>query len=516
MSDSAPTVNTAIQQGGTFDPNNKTGVNTLATDSAVSSAPPYTPLVGSGYTVGSNGTASLTNVVTGQLQNQAVNPNYQLPANQTFTYKPITNQPQDTLQNYNLPSMNYKPAAQATASYTQLPTNPGTEVYNAAQGVAAHGTVNAPSLVQNQVGYVLSQGTNANGVPDWAQPAVTASNQRANALGLGASTIAEGASTGAILTAALPIAEQNAHTYALMNTQNVTNDQYTMLANTAAKNAAYSTNAKDINQNNQFFAGLTNSTQLSNSKYADNISKYNAGQTNVVNDFNSNLQSGRQEFNNANQLTVDQSNVKWQRSINTTNTASDNAANQANVKNTFNVSQGALNDLWQQARDEASWSLTSSENSQNRGLSLSNSALNRQTSYGLLSSQQSASMYTALGNFGVSLLGGTSGITSGIKSVGAALGIGGTSGTTTGASFSGGGDTMASQGGIITGDTMNGHAGQEGQGLVPVSDKFHVINKASGGFITNPGSANGVDLTTDTPHVSSNSDGSPKVNYGKY
>jgi hypothetical protein len=91
--------------------------------------------------------------------------------------------------------------------------------------------------------------------------------------------------------------------------------------------------------------------------------------------------------------------------------------------NALNISQTDMNNLWQQARDEASWSLTASENSQNRGLSLVNSALNRQTSLDILNSQMQAAMFSQLGGFGVNLLGGlfggsgASGIGSGISNL---------------------------------------------------------------------------------------------------
>ncbi len=488
----------------TLDPNNVQSTGTVGNEAIQSSASPYTPLV-SATTAGAQSDAT---DVTGELKTEAGDPNNSVFAknpNEQFTAKPIVSTAQDTLaNNAYLQPQNLNQAASASPTFAPNPDKTNATGYTPSQGVAVHGTVNDASLVQNQLKNVLAPGTNANGEPDWAQPTVAASNQRMNALGLGASTMAANDSTSAVLTAALPIAEQNAHTYALMNTQNVTNDQYTMLSNTSARNAAYQFNAKNVQQNDQFFSSLTNATQLANAASATAVSKYNAGQKNTVQDFNSNLQNTRDEFNASNQLVVDQSNVKWQRSINTANTAADNAANQANVKNAFNVQQGGLNDIWQQARDEASWNLTSSENSQNRGLSLVNSSLNRQTSYGILNSQLNSSMYTQLGNFGVSLLGGTSGISSGVKS----LFTSSNSGSLSSSEVS----SLTSAGGYSSGTGVSFGGGSDAKGgiITPESQQPYSYHQS------NTQDNTGIDLTHDTPHLTNDVSGNPKINFNKY
>ncbi len=52
---------------------------------------------------------------------------------------------------------------------------------------------------------------------------------------------------------------------------------------------------------------------------------------------------------------INQSNAAWRRQINTVNTAAQNEANRTNALNTFNMNQQALNNIWQQYRDESSW-----------------------------------------------------------------------------------------------------------------------------------------------------------------
>ena len=76
--------------------------------------------------------------------------------------------------------------------------------------------------------------------------------------------------------------------------------------------------------------------------------------------FNANLENQREQFNTKNSILIDQSNVVWRRQINTQNTALQNAANQMNVMNRFNMSQTALNNMWQQFRDNEFWARTTS------------------------------------------------------------------------------------------------------------------------------------------------------------
>lgn len=452
--------------------------------------------------------------------------------------------------------------------------NSNSSQMQATMGQAAQGQVDPNSMMQNQFDQVMNSHKDAQGVPDWAQTAVTAANQRMNSMGLGASTMAGNATAQAILNTALPMAAANSQVVAQLNSQNLSNSQQSMLSNQAYANAASQFNAQSDQQNKQFFASLTSNiaqnnasrdatiaqfnagqsqqnsqfnSQLSaglasqnaqmsnamnqfnagqqqqNSQYNNTLSaniatndinaqntmnqfnagqqqqsnqfntnlsaniatndinaqntmnQFNAGQVQQNNQFNStlganiatndintanqmgqfnatqqnaasqffgnlqqqtsltnaqlitqtsqfntnqdnaaaqfinNLDSQQGEFNLQNQQLVNQSNVQWQRAINTANTAGDNATNQANVMNAFNIQQTDLNNLWQQARDEASWSLTSSENAQNRDLTLVNSALNRQTSLDILNSQMNASMFSALGSFGVNVLGGALG-----------------------------------------------------------------------------------------------------------
>lgn len=361
-----------------------------------------------------------------------------------FQYTPIQNDPSQEL-NYqaigvnNQLAMGYQTATAGQAAVNQAP---GAATYQATQGQAAQGTVDPNSLMENQYAS-LTKGVVDGSVPDWARTAVTAARQQLTSLGLGASTMAGGATAAAILNAAFPMAQQNSNIIAQINSQNLANRQQTLLSNTAMDNAAKQFNAQSVNQVNQFNASLLAQINAQNADRLTAVSQFNSGQYNSLSQFLTNLNSQRQEFNAQNQLLVDQSNVQWRRAINVANTAGINAANQANVQNLFNLSTSAQNQLWQTSQDEASWALTSSENSQNRLLSLVNSALNRQTSLQILASQLNANMFNQLGSFATNLLGGNLGssLGNGISSLfGGSGGAGSGGGDFSSALVSGGGD----------------------------------------------------------------------------
>jgi len=422
----ATTATQALDTGAQLNPSDPNSVNVAGNLSVASSAPPYQPIVGpqsGSFTIDPN-TGKPDPVYSHLLNTEgytAFNPQAALTDATTLKYNPILNSPDQELTYNAMAPRTDTTAAQATAAQAGTPNYTPNATYQATQGTAAHGTVDPQSLVQNQF-TDLTKGVTEGQVPDWARTAVTAADQRMNALGLGASTMAGGATAAAILNTALPMAEFNANLVATLNLQNLSNDQSTMLSNAAWDNAAKQFNAQSTTQNQQFFTSLTAQIADQNANRATTVSQFNAGETNKVAEFNANLDSQRQEFNTQNQLLVDQSNVQWRRTINTANTMGENAVNQANAMNALNISQTDMNNLWQQARDEASWSLTASENSQNRALSLVNSSLNRQTSLDILNSQMQAAMFSQLGGFGVNLLGGLFG-GSGANGIGSGLAI---------------------------------------------------------------------------------------------
>lgn len=285
---------------------------------------------------------------------------------------------------------------------------------NVAQGTAAQGQVNQrQDTVQGQLSNLYSQTTNGQ-VPTWAQGAVTAANAQMAARGMGASSIGAAAITAAVQASALPIASADAATYFSMNMANLSNQQQTALQNTqnrqqsllsdqAATNVASQINATNAQQSQQFMASLVNSIKTNNASMSQAASQYNATEGDQVAQYNSTLDYNRAQFNQQQQYAIDQSNVLWQRSINTQNTASTNAANQVNAQNSFNLSSTALNNLWQQYMDSASWAFTAS---QNQAAINANMALVSNNQSFIQNDQLQNSIMSSVGNIVNSFFGG--------------------------------------------------------------------------------------------------------------
>jgi hypothetical protein len=311
------------------------------------------------------------------------------------------------------------------------------------QGVAAHGTLSPDSYAQAAQGTVSAADTvqgqynslmdfQAGQTPDWAKGAVATANDQMAARGMGSSSIAAGATTAALMQAALPIATQDALTNAgmdmanlnnrqqanlqnaaasqAMDMANLSNEQQTALANTqarlatmlsdqAAVNAAAQFNATNQSQTDQFNASMQSQISQFNATQSNAMAQFNAGETNSMTKFNNELSNLREQFNTSNQLLVDQSNVAWRRQVNTTNTAVQNADNQTNAQNLLNISNTALNNIWQQMRDETDFAFTASQNQLSRANNLAMAAFQAQTNKDTLNQEQQNSLAQGLGSF---------------------------------------------------------------------------------------------------------------------
>lgn len=320
------------------------------------------------------------------------------------------------------------------------------------------GEVDQRSLVQNQYKTILAD-AGPDGIPLFAKDAVRAAMATMSARGLGASTMAGEAMTAAILQAALPIAQQdakvfetmkltefsakqqaaivkagylanmdmknldnrqqaaviNAQSFLAMDMKNLDNDQQaavintqariqTLLSDQAAANAAKQFNAASTNDVNKFFANLNADIGKFNATQTNAMAQFNASQETAVDQFNSTMKNQREQFNVTNKTTIDASNVAWRRNINTANTAAENATNQINATNMLNISNSALNNLWQESRDNASWAFQASENQRTRDHNIAMAAMNNQAMMAQMSEQQKQAWNEALGRFAANLL----------------------------------------------------------------------------------------------------------------
>lgn len=360
--------------------------------------------------------------ITQYMANQSVNPKVsasgqlipvlQATDDQTLdaTGQLLNSSDDNTIQSGGIPQVDPQTVNGATNNTdpTQM-IDPNTGQYQAsttgaAQGTAATQTVRDLDTVQGQLAQ-LYKSMEDGSTPPWAQAATKVVNDTLAARGLQVnSSIGSGAITAAVQASAINIAAADAATYFQANTNsfnaqqqmallNVQNYQQSLLSNQAAENAAKQFNAQNITQVQEFTANLVSSIadQNANRIQAASIANQNADQ--AAQTFNSQQEYQRQQFNAQNQFAIDQSNVLWRRQLNTANTAAVNAANQFNAQNAFNLSVTAMNNLWQQFRDEASWAFTSSENQKNRDYNLAIISNNQS----FVQNQTSNDWMTALG-----------------------------------------------------------------------------------------------------------------------
>ena len=355
------------------------------------------------------------------------------------------------------------PATQAAANYaaTTVGTAPTmtaaqgtvTAPMTAQQGqIASDATVQGQLAgLQQQVTQAISQGTD---LPAWALGAQKLVEANMAKRGMGASSMYAEALAQGVMQSAVPIAAQDASTYkemifqnlnnrqqaAITNAQsylqmdmaNLTNNQQSNLQNLqvrqaqlftdqAAQNAAAQFNATSTNQVDQFYKNLSTNVSQTNAQRSDAMNQFSNSEANKVaaqnaqnatavaqanaqteasiNQFNSQLADQREQFNVQNQQVIDQANANWRRQINTANTAAANAANQTNAQNLLNISNFALSSLWQQWRDEATWTNDAAQNAMNRAHNMAVAALERQTTFDIADQQSRDNLFKLLGRF---------------------------------------------------------------------------------------------------------------------
>ena len=355
------------------------------------------------------------------------------------------------------------PAPQTAANYlaTTVGTAPTmaaaqgqvTAPMTAQQGAIVSDATVAGQLegLQQQVQTAVASGQN---LPAWALGAQKLVEANMAKRGMGASSMYAEALAQGVMQSAIPIAAQDAATYkemifqnlnnrqqsAVLNAQsylqmdmaNLTNNQQANLQNLqvrqaqlftdqAASNAALQFNATSTNQVDQFYKNLTSQVQTQNAQRFDAMNQFSNSEANRIaaqnaqnatavsqanaqteaniNQFNSQLSDQRERFNVQNKQVIDQSNANWRRQINTANTAAVNAANQTNAQNLLNISNFALSSLWQQWRDEATWTNDAAQNAMNRAHNMAVAALERQTTFDIADQQSRDNLFKLLGRF---------------------------------------------------------------------------------------------------------------------
>jgi len=302
-------------------------------------------------------------------------------------------------------------------------------VMDAAQGSLSEGALataateelDARATVKYQMAELFKSIEEGSELPPWASPAVRKVSAIMAQRGLGSSSMAASAITQAVYEAGIPIAIQDANKYGAIQLQNLNNRQQAALQNAtatasmdmanlnnrqaaavnnaktfltmdmqnltnaqqkatidyqtttsslftdaAADNAAKQFNAKTQNEVDQFFAELGSQVETTAINRNVALEQYNISQTQAVEQFNAQMIAQRETFNSNARRQIDASNAVWRRTINTENTALQNEENRTNLQTLLNLSQIAQNNLWQLYRDQAAWTMQTSENNLDR------------------------------------------------------------------------------------------------------------------------------------------------------
>jgi len=328
------------------------------------------------------------------------------------------------------------------------------QVSSGAVASAATQQLDDRATTKYQLEQLLSGIQEGGEMPAWAAPAVRKVAGVMQARGLGASSMAAAAMTQAVMESGVVIASQDANKYATIQLQNLNNQQQTALSNAAMyasmdkanlsarmqgavtnaqtllaietknldnqqqantlsynaltqamfkdaaeDNARKQFNAKNELQVEEFFAELGSQVETANANRTAAMRQYNAGEENAMNQFNTTMRDSRDKFNANMKYAIDQSNVQWRRQVNTANTAVQNETNRINVQNQLNVSQSALNNLWQKYRDNAAWNFQKSESAIQRNHEVGIMAMEFANTKELYSQQQKDALAAGIGNW---------------------------------------------------------------------------------------------------------------------
>ena len=321
-------------------------------------------------------------------------------------------------------------------------------------GTAATQQLDPRATTQYQMSQLLGSIQQGQPMPPWAAPAVRKIGGIMQARGLGGSSMAAAAMTQAVLESGITIAADDAKKYATIQLANLSNEQQMALSNAATyaamdkanlnarltsavtnaqsllatetknldaqqqantlsynaltqaifkdsaeENARQQFNAKNELQVEQFFQELGSQVETANANRIAAMEQFNAGERNATNQFNATMTDARDKFNANMQYAVDQSNVQWRRSVNTANTAAQNEANRQNVQNAFNASQNALNNLWQQYRDNAAWNFQKGESQLQRQHEIGIMAMEFANSQKIYDQTQKDNLAAGVGNW---------------------------------------------------------------------------------------------------------------------
>tara|TARA_S200000501_G_scaffold83402_1_gene75584 strand:+ start:3417 stop:5285 length:1869 start_codon:yes stop_codon:yes gene_type:complete len=279
------------------------------------------------------------------------------------------------------------------------------------------------ATVQGQLEILSKQFTDSNGnpiIPPWCAGTARAVNRTIAFTGV-TGTAALAATCQALMEATLPIASEDASFFRTLTTKNLDNRQEAIInkANvlarfeesnlnvreTAAVNNAkaflqmdltnldFENEAEVINkqarvdalfedqkaenaqrlftaqeQNDfiKYYDTLNMQAQEFNATAVDTMKRFNTGELNDTAQFNATMESQRERFYQEMQYNIDVANAKWRQNVATQNTAMEFEAASTDAKNMFDLSQEALNQIWDDADSMLDYAFKGAENEADR------------------------------------------------------------------------------------------------------------------------------------------------------
>ena len=341
--------------------------------------------------------------LTQYMQDQAQNPG--LPPGTEFTYSPIQENQNEIIQpgTGQLGADKTGTTQPVTTAQAADPNQVAAGNYGATQIDPAQGEVTPEMTMKGQLASLYSDFADGK-VPAWASGAMRKADEAMAARGLAASSIAGMSIAQAIQESAFPIAQFDANIFSQQAFLNQRNKQEALLSNQAADNAAKQFNAKSQQDTDMFMSQLASQVEQFNATQKNAMEQFSAKESNAMKEFYDTMNDKREQFNSLMDMEIAKSNVEWRRRINLANTAGENAETMINTQNRFNMSQQAMANLWQEARDVFQWANASAENDKDRAFRLTQYALSRNDLLNDRSYVEGRQLINGLGNLATNVV----------------------------------------------------------------------------------------------------------------
>ena len=149
----------------------------------------------------------------------------------------------------------------------------------------------------------------------------------------------------------------NANAFLTLDIKNLDNEQQAEIINKqeaidalfqdqTAENAARLFTAEATNEMQTFYDNLNAQIDLKNTEEINAMQRFNAGELTDAAEFNASMEDSRQKFYSEMQFNIDKANAGWRQTVELTQTEMEFDAASEDIKNSLDLSQEALNRLW--------------------------------------------------------------------------------------------------------------------------------------------------------------------------